>query len=158
MEDSIRRATASKRLYVNQRVSGAVGDYIEGPTKRRLRQCLYGIIVGAVGGKRYMVRFDNGTEKECASSTLGVEKMHTSLPPDVNLPVQAANEPNPYVDVNEVQEEVVDQDEDEPLDLLPDDEMDYADEDLDGENDLDISNSTDANDNPGQELLHLSFT
>jgi hypothetical protein len=157
MEDSIRRATANKRLYVNQRVSGAVGDYIEGPTKRRRRQRLYGIIVGAIGEKRYMVRFDNGTEKECASGTLRVEKMHASLPPDVNLPVQAPNEPNPYVDVNEVEEEVVDQDENEPLELLPDDEMDDADADDDGDNDVDVSNSTDANDNTGQELLHLSF-
>jgi hypothetical protein len=55
MEDARRRATANKRLHVNQRVSGAVGEYIEGPTKRRRRQRLFGHIICAVGERRYMV-------------------------------------------------------------------------------------------------------
>jgi hypothetical protein len=33
MKDSMRRANANKRLHVNQRVSGALGEYINGPTK-----------------------------------------------------------------------------------------------------------------------------
>jgi hypothetical protein len=51
MEDSVRRARGTKRLFVNQRVSGAVGDYIDGPTKRRRRQRLFGTIIGAAGEK-----------------------------------------------------------------------------------------------------------
>ncbi len=52
------------RLAVHQRVSGSFGDWMEGPTKRRRRQRLYGQIVSAVGEKKYLVRFDNGVEKE----------------------------------------------------------------------------------------------
>jgi hypothetical protein len=31
--------------------------------------------------------FDNGLEKECASAMLMVEKAHTSLPPDLPIPI-----------------------------------------------------------------------
>jgi hypothetical protein len=37
--------TANKRLHVNQRVSGAVGEYMEGPTKHYHWQKLYGHII-----------------------------------------------------------------------------------------------------------------
>ena len=72
MEDSARRATANKRLHVNQRVSGALGEYKEGLTKQRHRHRLYGHIVTAVGERKYLVRFDDGTEKECPSAVLRV--------------------------------------------------------------------------------------
>jgi hypothetical protein len=67
MEDSTRRAKASKRLHMKQRVSGSVGEYIEGSTKRRRHQRLYGNIISAIGEWKYMVRFDDGSEKECSS-------------------------------------------------------------------------------------------
>jgi hypothetical protein len=135
MEDSTRRATANKRLHVNQRVSGAVGDYIDGPTKRRRRQRLYGHIVSAVGEKKYLVRFDDGSEKECSSALLRVEKNHASLPPDVNLPLPAANEHR--VDVAEVFEEVVDQEDEEVLPTSPKDEemeAELEDAEIEGDN------------------------
>ena len=56
-----RRAAGQKRLCPNQRVSGSVGEFIEGPS--------------------------NGEEKECSSNILKVESMAASLPPDVPLPV-----------------------------------------------------------------------
>lgn len=117
MEDSARRATANKRLHVNQRVSGALGEYMEGPTKRRRRQRLFGHIVSAVGERKYLVRFDDGTEKECPSAVLRVEKVVANLPPDVQVPV-----PSNTVEAAEVQEaedEIVDQDEEEALPEAP---------------------------------------
>ncbi len=54
-----------KRLTPHQRVSGAVGDFIEGGhSKRRRRERWFGHVIQAVGERRYMVRFDNGQEKE----------------------------------------------------------------------------------------------
>jgi len=76
MEDSRRRATGNKRLHVNQRVSGAVGEYVDGPTKRRRRQRLYGYVISAIGEKKYLVKFDDGSEKECSSNILRVERSH----------------------------------------------------------------------------------
>jgi hypothetical protein len=84
MEDSTRRATTNKGLHVNQRVSGAIGDYIEGPTKRRRHQRLYGHIISAIGERKYMVRLDDGGKKECSSALLRVEKMHTNVPPNAH--------------------------------------------------------------------------
>ncbi len=82
-----RRAAGQKRLCPNQRVSGSVGEFIEGPSKRCRRQCLFGHVIRAVGEKKYLVRFDNWEEKECSSNILKVESMAASLPPDVPLPV-----------------------------------------------------------------------
>jgi hypothetical protein len=42
MEDSTRRANTNKRLHVNQRVSGALGEYIDGPTKCRCQNGILG--------------------------------------------------------------------------------------------------------------------
>ena len=120
MEDSTRRATANKRLHVNQRVSGAVGDYIPGPTKRRRRHRLYGHIISAVGERKYLVRFDDGSERECSSALLRVEKMHTNVPPDIQLPTSSHLEHR--VVLEELVEEVIDQEEEEPLGASPDDE------------------------------------
>jgi hypothetical protein len=64
------RMTRQKCLISNQRVSGAVGDYVPGSTKRRHQQRLFGNIVQSVGENRYLVRFDNGEEKELPSSAL----------------------------------------------------------------------------------------
>ena len=122
MEDSGRRATANKRLHANQRVSGALGDYMEGPTKRRRRLRLFGTIVSAVGERKYLVRFDDGTEKECPSAILRVEKVVASLPPDMPLP----NPSNPIeaAELQHAAEEVVDQEEEEALPPAP--EVDEA--------------------------------
>jgi len=134
MEDSARRATANKRLHVHQRVSGAVGEYIQGPTKRRRRQRLFGQIISAVGEKKYLVRFDNGSEKECSSALLRVEKSHESLPPDV--PVHVPENIQHRVDVADAEEEVADQEDEEPLAASPEDEeMEAALEDADGMDD-----------------------
>jgi len=120
MEDSTRRAQANKRLHVNQRVSGAVGDYIEGPTKRRRRQRLFGHIISAVGERKYLVRFDDGSEKECSSALLKVEKIHANVPPDIQMPTSSTLEHRLVLE--EMEEEVVDQEEEEPLGASPEDE------------------------------------
>ena len=69
MEGS-RHTASQKRLIPDQRVSGAVGNYIPGPTKRRRWERLFGYVVLSVGENRYLVRFDNGEEKELPSAVL----------------------------------------------------------------------------------------
>jgi len=59
-----RRTAPQKRLATNQRVSGAVGNFIEGgPSKRRHRERWFGHILQAVREKKYLIRFDNGEER-----------------------------------------------------------------------------------------------
>jgi hypothetical protein len=99
MEDSARRATANKRLHVNQRFSGALEDHMDGPTKRRHHQRLFGHILSAVGERKSLARFDDGTEKECPSAVLRVEKVVANLPPDIPVPA-----PSNTVEASEVQE------------------------------------------------------
>ncbi len=82
-----RRTASQKRLAPNQRVSGAVGDFVEGgPTKRHWRERWFGHVLQAVGERRYLVRFDNGQEKELPSNVLKVESAAASIPPDMPLP------------------------------------------------------------------------
>ncbi len=81
---------------------------------------LFGHIISTIGEKKHLVRFDDGSEKECSSALLRVEKVHASLPPDVNLPMLAGNEHR--VEVAEVEEEVADQEDEEPLAILLDEE------------------------------------
>jgi hypothetical protein len=47
-----RQSAPQESLATNQRVSGAVGNFIEGPSK----QCL---VLDAVGEKKYLICFDN---------------------------------------------------------------------------------------------------
>jgi hypothetical protein len=86
---------------------------MHGPTKRHHHQRLYGHIISAAGEKKYLVRVDDGSEKEFSSALLRVEKIHASLPPDVNLLMPASNEHR--VDVAEVGEEMADHEDEEPL-------------------------------------------
>jgi hypothetical protein len=108
-----------------------VGEYIQGPTKHRHHQRLFGHIISAVCEKKYLVRFDNGSEQECSSALLRVEKSHASLPPDV--PVHVLENIQHRVDVADVEEEVADQEDEEPFALSPEDEeIEAALEDADG--------------------------
>jgi hypothetical protein len=91
MEDSDRRATAKKRLNVNQRVSGALGEHMESPTKRHHHRWLFGHIVSFIGERKYLVQFDDGTEKECPAAVLRIEKVAASLPPDVQVPIASTH-------------------------------------------------------------------
>ena len=52
MEGRTKRATVSKRLHVNQMVSSAIRDYIEGPTKCQHHQRLYGRIISVIGEQK----------------------------------------------------------------------------------------------------------
>lgn len=54
--------TWQKCLIAHQRVSGAIGNYIPGPTKRWCHERLFGYVVQSVGN-RYLVRFDDREEK-----------------------------------------------------------------------------------------------
>jgi hypothetical protein len=83
-----RRITSQKRLAPNQRVSGAVGDFIPGPSKRRRRRQLFGHVIRAVGERCYLVGFDDGQEKECSSNILKVESVSASLLPDIPVPAR----------------------------------------------------------------------
>ena len=84
-----RRMVGQKRLSPNQRVSGAVGEFVQGPSKRRRRQRWFGHIITAVGEKKYLVRFDNGEERELPSAVLKVEQDTESIPPDIPIPTAA---------------------------------------------------------------------
>jgi len=125
---------AQKRLATHQRVSGAYGDFIEGPTKRRRRQRLYGQIVCAVGEKKYLVRFDNGVEKECSSNTLRVENMNEALPPDMPLANPVTREEQRQVEENE--DVLGDQEEEELEEELEDDIIDDANNDSPGDEEV----------------------
>jgi hypothetical protein len=133
--ESGRRAGGQKRLCPNQRVSGSVGEFIEGPSKRRRRQRLFGHVVRAVGGKKYLVRFDNGEEKECPSNILKVESIVTSLPPDVQIPI-----------AQNVREEELEEEDSEPEGAVPDESMPA--EQQTGE--ADVGNTERSNDNEGR--------
>jgi len=64
------RGSSVKRLEVGTRVSGSVRNFIpndDNSERRWLRERWFGYIVSAVGTNKYLVRFDNGEEKECAS-------------------------------------------------------------------------------------------
>jgi hypothetical protein len=131
MEDSARGATTNKQLHVNQRVSGALGEYMEGPTKRCRHQRLYGHIISAVGKWKYLVHFDDGTEKECPSAVLKVEKVVANLPPDVQVP--APSNTVKAAEVQEAEDEIVDQDEEEALPEVPEVEEAEVTAELEGE-------------------------
>ncbi len=148
MEDTVRKTTANKRLLVNQRVSGAVGDYLQGPTKNRQQQRLYGNILSAVGERRYLVRFDNVLEKECTSAVLRVETTHSSLPPDLPLPTAQTEY---RVEEGDAQEELMDQEEEEPLAAeSPDDDDDDSSESIGGDNEPPSGGDDPPNGMPGQ--------
>ena len=66
------RARQVKRVAVHQRVSYS---------RNKIRR--FGNVVRAEGEGVYLVRFDDGSEKVCASGALRVESIHASLPPDV---------------------------------------------------------------------------
>ncbi len=88
----MRISNANKRLHVNQRVSGALGEYINGLAKHHCRNRILGHIISAIGEQKYLVCFDDGMEKECTSvSVFRVEKVAASLPPDVQLPFSATH-------------------------------------------------------------------
>ena len=67
-------------------MSGAVGDFISGLSKRCCHQRLFGNVIRAIGERCYLVRFDDGQEKECSSNILKVEGLSSSLPLDILLP------------------------------------------------------------------------
>jgi hypothetical protein len=111
-----------------------VGEYIQGPTKRRCHQRFFRHIISAIGEKKYLVRLDDGSEKECSSALLRVEKSHASLPPDV--PVHVPENIQHRVDVADVEREVADQEDEEPFAASPEDEeMEATLEDADGMDD-----------------------
>jgi hypothetical protein len=124
---------AQKRL-AHQQVSGAYGDFIEGPTKRQRRQQLYGQIVCAVGEKKYLVRFDNGVEKECASNTLRVESMNKALPPDMPLANPVTREEQRQVEKND--DALGDQEDAELEEELEDDIIDDCNNDSPGDEEV----------------------
>ncbi len=81
---------------------------------------MYGHAISAVGEWKYLVRFDDGSEKECSSALLRVEKMHTNVPPDIPMPTDSTLEHR--VVLEELEEEVIDHEEEEPLGASPDEE------------------------------------
>ena len=104
------RARQCKRVAANQRVSYS---------RHKIRK--FGNVVRAEGERSYLVRFDDGSEKVCASGALRVEAIHQSLPPDI-IPM-APTTTREFVESEEHLNVAVDQDEEEDL-PLPDEAND----------------------------------
>jgi hypothetical protein len=86
-----------------------------------------------MGERKYLVRFDDGSEKECSLAVLRVEKSHASLPPDLPLP---SDEVEHRAAVEDVQEVIADQEEEEPLTgLNPNDDESSKSSEEDNNND-----------------------
>jgi hypothetical protein len=78
--------------------------------------------MSAVGEKKYLVRFDNGVERECPSNSLSMENMHESLPPDVVPPPHLTNQEHIKEEQLDEAQALADQDEEEPLDVEEDED------------------------------------
>jgi len=76
-------ATRQKRIAINARVSGAVGDLFDAGGKRKHRLRLNGTVLSAVGSKQYEVLFDDNITRIVFSNNLRVESSIRSLPPDL---------------------------------------------------------------------------
>jgi hypothetical protein len=142
-----------KRLSPNQRVLGAVGEFVQGPSKRRRRQRWFGHIITAVGEKKYLVRFDNGEERELPSAVLKVEHAAASIPPDIPIPT-AENIREEALLENAVAEIKQDSAETEDMpDAWPEEEEQELEEEATGAVDDDVqeaSNGAQENDNEGR--------
>ena len=81
-EKQIRRN--DKRLIVGTRVSVPHGKLVQNPKGhgRRVQDLIIGSIVASCGNNKYNVKFDNGTVKECSSSSLKIEDIVEALPPN----------------------------------------------------------------------------
>jgi hypothetical protein len=108
---------------------------MEDPTKRRYHQWLFGHIISAAGERKYLVRFDDGTEKECPSAVLREERVAASLPPDVQVPITSTqveameaitSTQVEAMEAEDVQEEIADQDVEAELPDLPEVEDEEA--------------------------------
>ena len=74
---------AEKRITSGARVSGSHGQLRQNPNpaiRRRVKERLYGTVVSATESNKYIVKFDNGLEKECTSRSLKLERSTTALP------------------------------------------------------------------------------
>jgi hypothetical protein len=88
--------------------------------------------MSAVGKKKYLVRFDNGVEIEYSSNSLRMEKMQESLPPDMVPPLPLTNQE--CIKEEQLDEAIVDQDEEEPLDVEEDEDAIEEEEEEEEEN------------------------
>jgi hypothetical protein len=96
------RSSSVKRLEVGTRASGSVGNFIPNNDSSKRRQLIerwFSYIVSSVGTNKYLVWFDNGEEKECASSLLKKERVTASVPPDILIPARQADENALAIDV-----------------------------------------------------------
>jgi hypothetical protein len=76
------------RIQIGCRVSGSHGELIPNPNPkvpRRIRKRIFGIVRCAVGPKKWMVQFDNGSSSECFSNTLKIENPDSSPAPDASV-------------------------------------------------------------------------
>ena len=72
---------ARKRMVGGMRVSGKHGEYSAASQGgRKSRERIYGYVMEAISNNKYLVRFDNSTEKECFSNTLKIEVDTAALP------------------------------------------------------------------------------
>ena len=121
---SLPRLTARKRkrgmakmIVIGTRVSGKYGHLMEnpkGPSFRRMRDWVLGIVVKSVGPNKYEVKFDNGVTKEVSSNALRIEEADSGIPVEEAAPSleptgeeSAGNEDSNYTPDSEESEDVL---------------------------------------------------
>ena len=70
-------------LVTGSRVSGLHGTLVANPDpakKRKVRERIYGYVLGSTSLSKFRVKFDNDLIKECASRSLKIEPMTAALP------------------------------------------------------------------------------
>lgn len=76
-----------------------------GPQFRKVRERLYGVVLGAEGYNKYKVRFDNGEEKVCSSQTLKIEKQPSNVPLAEFMPAIANGEDHFAIEADDAEED-----------------------------------------------------
>ena len=104
-----------KRMVAGMRVSGKHGEYIAGAEgARKSRERIYGYVIEAKENNKYLIRFDNNTEKECFSNTLKIEQDAAGVPNSESIQdssiVAATNQDDDADNETETEDESVAQD------------------------------------------------
>lgn len=97
-----------KKLLTGQYISGAHGKLVEnqrGPQFRKVRERLYGVVLGSEGYNKYKVRFGNGEEKVCSPQALKIEKQPSNVPLAKFMPAITNGENVFAIEANDAEED-----------------------------------------------------
>ena len=83
MQGGTNSGRAEKRIIFGARVYGSHGQLVQNSNlaiRRRVKERLFGTVVSATECNKYIVKFDNGLEKECTSRSLRIERSTSAVP------------------------------------------------------------------------------